>query len=104
MLHLCSALAVNAGLHAVDVLVAVCSLPDAQESFLSQREIKMRCLLKDCVERIVLIFQFYSRCCLQCFCQVEPNSTAALALPELKRKTVNISPILITEGFDYVLS
>lgn len=31
MLHLCSALAVNAGLHAVDVLVVVCSLPDAQE-------------------------------------------------------------------------
>lgn len=30
-LHLCSALAVNARLHAVDMLVAVCSLPDAQE-------------------------------------------------------------------------
>lgn len=35
---------------------------------------------------------------------MEPNSTAALALPELKRKTVNISPILITEGFYYILS
>lgn len=31
MLHLSSALAVKAALHAVDVLVAVCSIPDAQE-------------------------------------------------------------------------
>lgn len=33
MLHLSSALAVNAALHAVPVLVVVCSLPDAQEFF-----------------------------------------------------------------------
>lgn len=35
---------------------------------------------------------------------MQPNSTTALELPEMKRETDNISPILFNEGFNYILS
>lgn len=66
-------------------------------AFLSQSEVKISHLLKDCFERncIKKILPFYSMCFLQCFCKVEPESTAALPLAEQKKILIISHPLLL---------